>query len=71
MNNEFVVYEVKAVDEDRDFLKVRDFIGTPSGILYELIPKSVITESSEVKKKGDTGKLIVTKSWARQMGWTE
>jgi hypothetical protein len=71
MNDEFVVLYVKAVGESAQFLKVRDFIGNPSGILYELIPKSVITESSEVRKKGDTGKLIVKKSWARQKGWTE
>jgi hypothetical protein len=71
MNDEFVIEWVKAIGESTRVLEVRDFRGNPSGVLSKFIPKSVITESSEIKKKGDTGKLIVKRWWARQEGWTE
>ncbi len=32
------------------------------------VPKSVLRDSSEIKKRGDTGKLVVSQRWAEKIG---
>lgn len=58
--------EVSAVSEGNVFLEIR--LPGPGKFNIYFVPKIFIDKSSEVRKKGDFGTLVVQYWWARQKG---